>query len=288
MKSTQYIGDMFPGHIIFLLDRPFLNEDEKSNQMVKIVNDFLFIMFNHCNGGFFPACYISTIEYGAVDGCFIRNGWIKDWQSGFSSLGIDDTLHHICFIGQKMLSDALTYANTIVTLWIEQQKCVQEYGERWGIDDDGFLAPIVVINLTKGCFDDEIKIRGIASEIRMRQNTWFYNVIIKDKNDLREELLFPDCINGPTFEKLKPNWKKFQSISSSVSRVYDQRTSMIKDINGYCRAFCISLGDGMADIIANLHFQIGDGSYGIPVDWMDYYSTKGKNRKMEFVDPTFL
>lgn len=276
MKSTRYISDMFPGYIIFLIDRSSANEVEIYHGEDECVYDFTSSLFSCCDGGRLPVCYISTIEYGAADGCYIKNGWIEAWGN---DKFFNDTRHCVSLKKQNKLSDALTLANTLVKKWIKHQKNVQEYGERWGKDDDGFLGPIVVINLTNGSVDDKRTARLIASEIMLHQNTWLYNIVIKTKDSTCPDLLFPNYKIS-----INPELEFLQNISSVRNTYFNEQICRF-ELCSYYRAFGIITSDASVSHIFCLdHFQIGDGTYGRPVDWMEYYAGGCEKNEQDHLD----
>lgn len=276
MKSTRYIGRCYPGLVIFLIDQSSINLTQKKVETItQVIHEAIVELIARCamGNGVSKRVFIMEIGYGrdSVPAVILKSGWVNQWAEEY-----DNPIMSIDFFesGKPSLSEALKFVKSMVVEWIKSQKEKQEYTELWGEDDDGFLAPITIINITKGGIEEDVfKIDAAAKEILRQQNTWLYHVMILDRDKETYELMFPGSFNNLIGCPYKKDCELLFDISSKLPEIDDSRWIEINkdDLSKDCRGLCVSYNSHIAKKIIALQCQEGDGTWGRPVDWMDMY-----------------
>lgn len=276
MKSTRYIGWAYPGLLIFLIDQSSVNSTQKKEELIaQVVHEAIIELMARstlASGELYRQVFIMVIGYGrdGVPATILRSGWINKWGEEFTN-----PIMSIEFFkyGKPSLTEALKFVKDIIVEWIKSQREKQEYSELWGEDDDGFLAPITVINVTKGSIDEDLfKIDTAARAIMRLQNTWLYHVMILDGGKDTYELTFPSSFDSLICCPYKRDCELLFQVSSNLTDIEESWTGcIIEGLAKDSRGLCITSNKKIAKTIITLQCQEGVGTWGRPVDWMDMY-----------------
>lgn len=253
MESFSRWSKINPAFIVFLIDQSAsmqnvsLGGGNRAEIAARNIQNAIADIICMCIHGeeIIDRAFITVIGYGQENhsATMIRQGWVSEWADDV----ITAKQYNTCIIpavaewGANM-NDGFRFTIDIIKEWLSIRE------ELNGEDDRIGVAPIIVVNITKGTTMNEQETCEAAQELMSMKNTYLFNIIIPHEVCNTIEIVFPS-LKQTVADIREPNCPEWlYDISSKLPKdsVYLAKSIGIEDITEDSRGIIVSYKDNCA------------------------------------------